>query len=162
MPRLPACARLAALSALVATAAATSPWPGTVSAADAAPAYQVNDLAAYAVAVRLEADRAWVHLGALSVDPALDQLALQHSIAMAQSSTLFDTPDPASIGSVVAGWTRVGQNSGYGSSPEVVNYAFVHSTPHLANILGPYDLVGVGAVSSGGRLWVTEDFAAAG
>lgn len=120
-----------------------------------------DPVAAYAVASALEADRAWVHMPGLVNNAALGQVALNHAVQMAEDDELFDSANLASVaGPAVPGWVRLGENSGVGWSPAQIAYAFVHSTPHLANILGPYDMVGVAAVSTGTTLWVTEVFAA--
>ena len=110
-----------------------------------------------------EADRAWVHLPGLYVSPALNQVAYQHAAQMAASNTLFDSPNLATdAGWAVPGWTRLGENSGYGGDAGSVAWAFVHSPAHLANILGHYNEIGVAAIRSGSTLWVTEVFAQRG
>ena len=53
------------------------------------------------------------------------------------------------------------ENVGFGATPTVVHVAFMGSSGHRANILNPaMRHVGVGVVSSGGQLWVTEIFRA--
>lgn len=108
----------------------------------------------------IEADRAWVHLPGLYVNPALSQVALQHAEQMVASNTLFDSSNLGqAAGWAVPGWTRLGENSGYGPDATSVAWAFVHSPSHLVNILGSYNQIGVAAVRSGSTLWVAEVFA---
>jgi uncharacterized protein YkwD len=46
-----------------------------------------------------------------------------------------------------------------GMDPAAIHSAWCNSAPHLNNILGDYDSMGVGwAKSSNGQLWVTENF----
>jgi hypothetical protein len=118
------------------------------------------DTAAGWITYAIEADRAWVHQPALAVSSALEQAAYQHASQMAAGNTLFDSPNLAlDAGWAVPGWTRLGENSGYGGDAGAVAWAFVHSPAHLANILGAYNQVGVAAVRSGSTLWVAEVFA---
>jgi uncharacterized protein YkwD len=111
----------------------------------------------------IQADRAWVHLPAMDVSSALNQVAYQHAAQMAGAHTLFDSPSlAAEAGWAVPGWTRLGENSGYGSDAGSVAWALVHSPSHLINILGNYNEVGVAAIRSGSTLWVAEVFAQRG
>lgn len=151
--------RRLALAGAAVTAAGIPAGLAPASPAGAAPAVRVDIPAVGAVVHDLEADRAWVHYGGLQVDPALSQVALRHSIAMAEAGRLYDTANLSSVGAAVPGWSALGENVGKGPSTGEVAFAFVHSMPHLAIILGRYNLVGVGVVASGGQLWVTEDFA---
>lgn len=111
----------------------------------------------------IQADRAWVHDPGLYVSPALNQVAYQHAAQMVASHALFDSSNLAvDAGWAVPGWTRLGENSGYGPDAGSVAWAFVHSPSHLVNILGSYNEIGVAAVRSGSTLWVTEVFAKRG
>ena len=115
------------------------------------------------IAYSVEADRTWVHASELRLSAALDQVALAHAYQMAQANYLFDSSDLAAVaGPYVPGWQSLGENSAYGATAAGVAWTFVHSPPHLANILGPYNQYGVAAVRSGGTLWVTEVFAEQG
>jgi uncharacterized protein YkwD len=61
-----------------------------------------------------------------------------------------------------AGWFKLGENVGYGSSVDVVQSAFMNSSLHRANILDPaFNNVGIGVTVDGyGRRWVVQEFAA--
>jgi hypothetical protein len=108
----------------------------------------------------INAARAERGLPALTVDEGLTMLAEQHSASMAGAGALSHTP---SLGSVVARvhpeWTRIGENVGSGSSVAQINAALLGSAQHAANIYGPYNLIGVGVVTSpAGVMYVTETF----
>jgi uncharacterized protein YkwD len=56
-------------------------------------------------------------------------------------------------------WSVGGENVGVGSNMKSLHLAFMDSTPHRRNVLyRPYKYVGIGAVKSGGRMWVTVLF----
>ncbi|MHB1911641.1 MAG: CAP domain-containing protein, partial [Acidimicrobiales bacterium] len=94
------------------------------------------------------------------LSPSLDQVALAHAYQMAEGNYLFDSSDLAGVvGPFVPGWRSLGENSADGATAAEVAWTFVHSPPHLANILGPYNEYGVAAVRSGTTLWVAEVFA---
>jgi len=58
-----------------------------------------------------------------------------------------------------AGWAVVGENVGMGPSVSTIDNAFWNSSEHRANILGNYDVVGVGVdIRSDGMMFVTVDF----
>ena len=85
----------------------------------------------------------------------LSTTARQHSRQMASATTLFHTANFSSI----CCWSSIAENVGMGYSVRELHRAFMHSSAHRANILNPrMRVVGVGVVSSGGRLWVTELF----
>ncbi|HEX9530687.1 MAG TPA: CAP domain-containing protein [Acidimicrobiales bacterium] len=111
----------------------------------------------------INADRAGSGLAPLAESSGLDALAASHAVAMANANSLFHTPNlGAAIGSVVPGWTAVAENVGVGPSLSAVNTAFMGSSTHRANILGPYTVAGLGTFTSfDGRLWVVEEFTAA-
>jgi uncharacterized protein YkwD len=91
----------------------------------------------------------------LHVSGDLSAAARTHSAAMAGSSVLFHTSTLSSL----CCWRVIAENVGDGSTLWRVHRAFMHSAPHRANILNSrVGQVGVGVVSSGGQLWVTEIF----
>ena len=56
-------------------------------------------------------------------------------------------------------FSSLAENVGVGSTVAGVHAAFLRSSGHRANLLDPaMRHVGVGVVSSGGQLWVTEIF----
>jgi uncharacterized protein YkwD len=116
---------------------------------------------AYSVLASLQADRLWVHAAPLQVDGALSQAALAHSEEMARVGTIFHTASLYSLAALVPNWERVGENVGMGPTWQSVETAFEHSPEHLANMLGAYDLIGIGVVDSGTEVFVTEEFAEA-
>jgi hypothetical protein len=74
-------------------------------------------------------------------------------------TALCHRPDlgPA-LSSIDPGWHHGGENIGVGGDVEALQGAFVESSGHYANIVGPYDRVGIGVVAAGDRIWVTLDF----
>lgn len=116
---------------------------------------------AYSVLASIQADRMWVHAAPLAVDASLSQWALAHSEKMAQAGTIFHTASLYSVAALVPNWERVAENVGTGPTWQSVETAFEHSPEHLANMLGPYDLVGIGVVDTGTEVYVTEDYAEA-
>jgi len=74
-------------------------------------------------------------------------------------TALCHRPDlgPA-LTSIDPGWHHGGENIGVGGDVEALQGAFVESSGHYANIVGPYDRVGVGVIAVGDRIWVTLDF----
>ncbi|SRR5579872_5890869 len=53
-----------------------------------------------------------------------------------------------------------GETAAYNRTPNAAHETFMHSPPHRTIILDPrYNSVGVGVVTGGGMVWVTEDFA---
>lgn len=85
----------------------------------------------------------------------LSTTARRHSRQMATSTTLFHT---ASF-SAICCWSAIAENVGMDYSVRELHRAFMRSSAHRANVLDPrMRVVGVGIVSSGGRLWATELF----
>ncbi len=110
-------------------------------------------------------ERAKQGIPLLQVDPRLNQAARKHTDTMVHHHALAHEVDgEPNIG------TRF-YNEKLPSDKQAENIAFaptvtsdhqgiMQSPPHRANVLNPdYNVVGVGAVRSGGGLWVTEDFA---
>jgi cysteine-rich secretory family protein len=55
---------------------------------------------------------------------------------------------------------RAGENVAYNASADSAHDALMHSPPHRQNLLDPnFNVAGVAAIWSGGRLYVVEDFA---
>lgn len=92
----------------------------------------------------------------------LRDLARAQAEQMARTKTLSHTPDLGGRVATVVNWQRVGENIGYGPSMEAVHQQFMGSAPHRANILGQYNMVGVGVSrDETGRYWVVQIFALA-
>ncbi|MBW3649797.1 MAG: CAP domain-containing protein [Actinobacteria bacterium] len=92
---------------------------------------------------------------------ALASVARAHSERMAARRTLGHSANlPAAVSGVLSGWQAVGENVGVGDSLSEVNARFMTSAAHRANIMGNYNLAGVGVVTSeDGQVWVTQVFA---
>lgn len=94
----------------------------------------------------------------LTLNDSLSRYARKHSATMAAKNSLYHNP-------YLATWLRnwnwriLGENVGVGPSITVLHTAFWNSPSHRANILDRrFRNVGVGVVSSNGRLWVTVIF----
>ena len=104
---------------------------------------------------KINAARANHGLPALRTSPDLMAAARAHTVAMAGQRYLFHTASLATI----CCWSSVGENIGRGYSVRSVHLGLMRSAPHRANILNRrMREVGVGVVSAGGQLWVTEVF----
>jgi uncharacterized protein YkwD len=91
----------------------------------------------------------------LKASSDLMSAARTHSVAMAGSSLL----NHSSTLSALCCWRLIAENVGEGGTLSIVHSAFMNSAPHRANILNSrVGQVGVGVVSSGGQLWITEVF----
>ncbi len=90
----------------------------------------------------------------------MSQLARKHSLAMANSNTLFHTSDPARYYLKGINWHYWGENVGVtGGTVRDLESAFMASAPHRANILHTtFRHVAIGAVRIDGVLWVTVFF----
>ena len=133
-------------------AAATSLAVSTLVTAPAASASTTES----AFVTKINAARAAAGLPAVSVRGDLVAAARQHSSAMAGRTTLYHS----SLAGICC-FRALAENVGSGATPAVVHGAFMGSSGHRANILNPaMRHVGVGVVSSGGQLWVTEIFRA--
>jgi hypothetical protein len=126
-----------------------------VSALVAAPAASASTTES-AFVTKINAARAAAGLPAVSVSGDLVAAARRHSGAMSGSATLSHT----NLASICC-FTSLAENVGVGATTAVVHDRFMGSSGHRANILNPaMRQVGVGVVSSGGQLWVTEIFRA--
>ncbi|MDG2114295.1 MAG: CAP domain-containing protein, partial [Actinomycetota bacterium] len=107
------------------------------------------------------AHRAANGLEALVRDPSLDAVARDWTSQMATGEVLSHRTDLRQQveSNVTTEWRRIGENVGWGPSPEWLHDAFVDSPGHNANILGNYNRVGIGAaLDDDGDLWVTLNF----
>lgn len=118
-----------------------------------------NDEAALASLVN--GARAGAGLPALNVSGALSDAARSHSASMAAAGTIYHSGATGStVGAVVPDWTSVAENVGVGSTVAEVHSALMASSAHRANILGDFNVLGVGVVrGADGRVYVTELFA---
>jgi hypothetical protein len=126
-----------------------------VSALVGAPAASAGT-AESALVTRINAARAATGLPAVTMHADLVAAARRHSSAMAGRNELYHS----SLSGICC-FRALAENVGFGATPGVVHVAFMGSSLHRANILNPaMRHVGVGVVSSGGQLWVTEIFRA--
>ena len=97
-------------------------------------------------------------LAALSVHSDLVAGARSHTAEMVPTGSIFHSTS-AELSSVTSGWSVMGENVGKGPNPSVLHRAFMESPSHRANILGDWDLLGVGAAADPeGKLYVTVIF----
>ncbi len=137
-----------ALALVAATALAVSALVG-------APAASASTTES-AFVTKINAARAAAGLPAVSVSGDLVAAARRHSISMAGRKTLYHS----SLAGICC-FRSLAENVGNGATTAVVHGTFMGSSGHRANILNPaMRHVGVGVVSSGGQLWVTEIFRA--
>lgn len=111
------------------------------------------------VTASINRERTTRRLRAYTTKADLVAIARAQAQRMATANRLFHNPH---LGSDVKAFRWAGENVGFGPlDPAVVNRAFMSSTSHRANILDrDFSEAGVGAVTSGGRLWVAEVFRA--
>ncbi len=101
----------------------------------------------------------------LRLDSGLSRAARTHAEAMAaagQISHQFDG-EPTLIvrlaSSTALHLERAGENVALDSDPEGANEHLMRSPPHRENLLNPsYDVVGLGVVNVGDRLYIVQDF----
>ena len=128
------------------TASAGHGWPAALALADSPEQNlleSTND------------SRAATGLPALAWNPDLADDAEAQAKRMADSDQLYHTED---LASVTTGWTRLGENVGFGASVGVVHDAFMASSGHRANVLGEWDSIGVGVAVDGSLVWVSVIF----
>lgn len=108
----------------------------------------------------INAERAAVGLGPLTLDTSMRDAARGWTYWMAENLTLAHADDI--VTGAPADWAKVGENVGRGGSLEAVMEAFMASPSHAANVLDPsYTLVGIGVVwTDEGRIYTTHRFAA--
>lgn len=108
----------------------------------------------------INAERAALGLGPLSLDTSMRDAARGWTYWMAENLTLAHADDI--VTGAPADWAKVGENVGRGGTLEAVMEAFMASPSHAANVLDPsYTLVGIGVVwTDDGRIYTTHRFAA--
>lgn len=81
-------------------------------------------------------------LAPLTVNSQLTSVAVSWSQEMSQSAALSHNPSLAS--EAPAGWQKLGENVGSGTSEPTIEQAFVNSPEHYANMVDPaFDYGGV-------------------
>ena len=148
----PSSRRIRTLSALIAAVVLTA----LVVSVPASPAGADADWLQTINTYRIQNGRA-----PLQLDTQLSGLAQQQAQSNASRGALAHTPNLAA--GVSAGWLRLGENVGRGTSRELIWNAFLGSAPHTANLLDAgFTHVGIGVVYSGGEEWVVHRFMAVG
>jgi len=100
--------------------------------------------------------RASAGLHGYAVSSQLTAVAQGQAQRMAAQQRLYHNP---SLATQVTSWKYVGENVGYGPDVTTLFQAFMHSSPHRANILDhDFTQIGVGAVTQGGTIWVSMVF----
>jgi hypothetical protein len=93
---------------------------------------------------------------ALVHDEAIAAVARRWASSMAAAGTISHNP---ALGSQVTGWSKIAENVGTGPNLDTVHRALVASPSHYANMTDrQVTLVGIGVVTSGGRVFVVENF----
>ncbi len=94
----------------------------------------------------------------LSSGPRLTRLAQKHSRKMAKQHRLVHSDLQRLLG---GGIHAAGENVGFGGSLDQVHQAFLQSPAHAGNLLaGKWRETGIGVYKQGGRIWITQIFAA--
>jgi hypothetical protein len=105
---------------------------------------------------RINAERSSRGIRTVVVRSDLVEVARRWSQSMADAGQISHDPN---MPNEVSGWTALGDNVGRGPSVSSIHQAFMGSPEHCSIILDPdYNQVGVGVVSSGDQLYVTEVF----
>ena len=108
----------------------------------------------------LNGERAKVGLAPLVWTDNLVRDARRWSSVMAPTGSIFHTTTlAADTAASVPSWRRAGENVGMGWSVGALHHAFVNSSGHYANIVGDFNMLGVGVVYTESRTFVTFRFA---
>ncbi len=96
----------------------------------------------------------------LATSEALRTIARRWSQQMMLDNKLYHNPNLfGEYSNTFPDWQYQGENVGVGPTIPIVHQAFMDSPGHRANILdNDWSHVGVGVISGGGRLWMTENF----
>ena len=147
---------------LLAAGALTLPFLGLSTPAaqtqEGAPASAGDPGAEARLLQLLNQERASAKLPPLTLDGALVQRAREHALGMANAGKLFhralsELPQNCS-------GSRA-ENVGRAASPDVVHELFMQDPSHRAEVLGPFNKVGIGIAVVGQFVYVTQDFCAA-
>jgi uncharacterized protein YkwD len=107
------------------------------------------------LAHQVDSMRQYNGLAPIPEDPALTDLATEHSWQMARAQRVFHSSD-ATLASTPGPWQTVGQNVGSGTQVWRVVRAFMDSPTHRDLILGDWTSMGYGHVRAGdGNVYVT-------
>lgn len=113
-------------------------------------------LASTSMLSMVNAERAKVGAPSLTRTADLDAIAQRWSGAMAAANTLSHNPN---LRTQITNWRAYAENVAYAGSEAAAHTALMNSPGHRTNILNrDYTEVGIGLVTSGGRVWVTQVF----
>lgn len=122
--------------------------PQDAEVVTAARADVLADINAYRARQGLPAMREWSEMSAV---------AQRWTVRMA--STYMLSHNESFARQIPAGWRAAAENVAMGAQPGVVSGWWMDSSAHRANILGPYNRIGIGvAVDDRGYYWYTADF----
>jgi hypothetical protein len=108
-------------------------------------------------ASRINTERSARGIPTLTVKSDLAAVARDWAEHMAATGSISHDPN---LADKVSGWTVLGDNVGKGPTVSSIHKAFMESDTHRHIILDTdFNQVGVGVVSSGGTLYVTQVFA---
>jgi len=123
-----------------------------------APLVSIADLEAYSLG-EINKVRANVGLGPLLLDPSISAIARDWSLQMASGNFFEHRPGDDLSAMLPAGWRQWGEN--IASAPDIyyAQSGLEQSPGHYANMVGPFTHVGIGVFSTGGQVWITQNFA---
>ena len=96
-------------------------------------------------------------LAPLAEKAGLDTVAQNWSAQMYANGAM--THNPSYSTQIPSGWTAAGENIATGFSYTTVVEAWHQSPGHYANIMGPYNSIGIGYYELNGQRYYTQDFA---
>jgi len=107
---------------------------------------------------KINASRSAAGLGALTVDGGIRSHARNHTQDMINSGGIYHSSSAELQAAGGSGWEKLGENVGRGGDVDSLHTAFMNSPGHKANIVGDYNMVGIGTGTSDGVLYVTVVF----
>ncbi len=147
--------KLALIGALAALITGLHPQPLAGAACSGRP--NANEKAFFK---KLNQEREKRGLVKLKLDTQVNKPSKLHTNEMISEGKIYHTPNDV-LAKRVTNWNTLGENVGVGGDVSSLHKAFMNSTSHKANILfEDFRYVGIGAKSSGGKLWVTFTFEA--
>jgi uncharacterized protein YkwD len=151
--------RLLRAIASVAVLASSLVISAIVDAPTASAAGTVNEGMELEFANLLNQSRAASGLPALPFSVSIRDVARSWSGTMVANGSLSHNPTLAGqIGNIDPRWQAIGENVGVGYTVSSLHEALMNSTGHRANILGNWTYVSIGVVTSGDKLWLTQNF----
>ena len=87
---------------------------------------------------------------------AVDAVAQNWSAQMSASGSFIHNPNFSS--QIPTGWTGAAENIAHGYTAATVVEAWHQSSGHYANIMGDYNVIGIGYYEANGQTYFTQDF----